>query len=88
VLDELALSPDDVLFVGDTWSCDVEGPRASGIRAVYIRREHFGPDHTAPGVPGGAAHADGSGHGDPTDADDVPRVTTLHPILTLPHHPR
>jgi len=49
-LELLALSPDDVLFVGDTWSCDVDGPRAMGMRSVYIRRPHLGPDHTAPDV--------------------------------------
>ena len=38
----------DALFVGDTWSCDVEGPRAAGLLAVYVRRPHFGPDATAP----------------------------------------
>ena len=27
---ELGIAPDDALFVGDTWSCDVEGPRAEG----------------------------------------------------------
>jgi putative hydrolase of the HAD superfamily len=47
-LDQLQFGPDEVLFVGDTWSCDVDGPRAAGIRSVYIRRPHFGPDATAP----------------------------------------
>jgi putative hydrolase of the HAD superfamily len=44
----LGIAPDRILFVGDTWSCDVEGPRAAGLRPVYLRRPHFGPDHTAP----------------------------------------
>jgi putative hydrolase of the HAD superfamily len=47
-LDQLQLGPEEVLFVGDTWSCDVDGPRAAGIRTVYVRRPHFGPDATAP----------------------------------------
>ncbi len=48
VLAELALTPDEALFVGDTWTCDVEGPRAAGMRTIYVRREHLGPDRTAP----------------------------------------
>ena len=30
--------PDDALFVGDTWTCDVDGPRAAGMRPIYLRR--------------------------------------------------
>lgn len=44
----LDIDPAGVLFVGDTWTCDVEGPLGAGMRPVYVRREHFGPDHTAP----------------------------------------
>ena len=29
----VGVAPDDALFVGDTWSCDVEGPRAAGLAA-------------------------------------------------------
>ena len=47
-LDRLGVASDEALFVGDTWSCDVDGPRAAGIRAVYLRRTHFGPDVTRP----------------------------------------
>jgi putative hydrolase of the HAD superfamily len=47
-LDGLGVDPAEVCFVGDTWSCDVEGPRAAGMRPVYLRRPHFGPDVTAP----------------------------------------
>jgi putative hydrolase of the HAD superfamily len=47
-LAELGLDPADVLFVGDTWTCDVEGPRAAGLRTVYLRRSHLGDDRTAP----------------------------------------
>jgi putative hydrolase of the HAD superfamily len=47
-LEQLGVAPDDTLFVGDTWACDVDGPRAAGMRAVYLRRPHLGVDHTAP----------------------------------------
>lgn len=47
-LDMLGVAPEDALFVGDTWTCDVEGPRAAGMQAVYLRRTHLGHDHTAP----------------------------------------
>ncbi len=47
-LEQLGISPEDALFVGDTWTCDVDGPRAAGMRAVYLRRPHLGADHTAP----------------------------------------
>lgn len=48
VLDHVGVAPADALFVGDTWTCDVEGPRAAGLRAVYLRRAHLGVDKTAP----------------------------------------
>jgi putative hydrolase of the HAD superfamily len=48
MLRELGLAPSDTVFVGDTWSCDVEGPRAAGMRPVYVRRAHFKADTTAP----------------------------------------
>ena len=47
-LDLLAIDPADALFVGDTWSCDVDGPEAMGMRSYYIRRPHFGPEAGAP----------------------------------------
>lgn len=56
VLAELSVDPEDVVFVGDTWSCDVEGPLAAGMRAVYVRRVHHGADLTAPA---GAPEVDG-----------------------------
>jgi putative hydrolase of the HAD superfamily len=40
--------PADVLFVGDTWGPDVEGPRALGMRCAYLEREQHWPDPTAP----------------------------------------
>ena len=48
VLERIDIAADDALFVGDTWSCDVEGPRSVGLEPVYLRRPHFGPDATAP----------------------------------------
>jgi putative hydrolase of the HAD superfamily len=47
-LEQLGVAASEVCFVGDTWSCDVEGPRTAGMRPVYLRRPHFGPDATAP----------------------------------------
>lgn len=70
MLDRLGMPPEDVVFVGDTWSCDVDGPRAAGMRAVYVRRSHLGDDHTAPG--------------DQHRHTDVHRVTDLRPLLPLP----
>lgn len=68
VLDRADVAPADALFVGDTWSCDVEGPRAAGFRPVYVRRPHFGPDATAP--------AD-------RDLEAVPRAADLRVVLDL-----
>ena len=68
-LAELGVAPEHALFVGDTWACDVEGPRATGMRAVYLRRAHFGPDKTAP--------ADLA-----TNHADVPRATDLTALLS------
>ena len=48
VLERAGVAPGEALFVGDTWSCDVEGPRAIGLEPVYVRRPHLGPDATAP----------------------------------------
>ena len=68
VLERAGVAPDDALFVGDTWSCDVEGPRAAGIRSVYVRRSHLGPDATAP---------------DDHHEQEVPRATDLRVVLDL-----
>ena len=44
------MSPHDVLFVGDSVTDDVLGPKALGIRTVWIDREgkggDFGQDYT------------------------------------------
>jgi putative hydrolase of the HAD superfamily len=48
MLDRVGIAPEHTVFIGDTWACDVEGPRAAGFRPVYLRRAHFGLDTTAP----------------------------------------
>jgi putative hydrolase of the HAD superfamily len=45
---KLGVPPGEVVFVGDTWGPDVIGPRAYGMRPVYLRREGHWPDDTAP----------------------------------------
>jgi putative hydrolase of the HAD superfamily len=68
-VDRLGIAPEETLFVGDTWTCDVDGPRAAGLRPVYLRRPHFGPDHTAPT--------------DHHEQDDVHRAHDLRAVLDL-----
>ncbi len=53
MVDALQIDPARALFVGDTWSCDIAGPRSHGMTPVYVRRPHREPDHTRP------QHADG-----------------------------
>ena len=50
-LDTLGARPREAFFVGDTWGPDVEGPRAVGIRPVYLDRAGHWPDATAPAHP-------------------------------------
>lgn len=47
-LSKAGLEPEQVLFVGDTWGADVEGPIAAGITPVYLRRDGHWPDATCP----------------------------------------
>ena len=47
-MEKVDAPPAEVLFVGDTWGPDVIGPRAFGMRPVYLRREGHWPDDTAP----------------------------------------
>ena len=68
-IEQLDISPADALFVGDTWTCDVEGPRAAGMQPVYLRRPHLDIDKTAP-----------AGH---RDEPDVHFASTLADILPL-----
>jgi HAD superfamily hydrolase (TIGR01493 family) len=39
VCEALALSPGEILFVGDTFDADVEGPKAFGMKALLIDRD-------------------------------------------------
>jgi HAD superfamily hydrolase (TIGR01509 family) len=48
LLERAGLAADDVLFVGDTWGPDVEGPWAAGMRPVYLERVGHWPDATKP----------------------------------------
>ena len=69
MVERLEVDPSEILFVGDTWTCDVVGPRAAGFTPVYLRRAHFGPDSTAPP--------------DHADQDDVHRASDLRAVLDL-----
>lgn len=42
------LEPEAVVFAGDTWNADVEGPLAAGITPLYLRRDGHWPDGTCP----------------------------------------
>jgi putative hydrolase of the HAD superfamily len=68
VLDKIDVEPGDALFVGDTWTCDVEGPRAAGLVPFYLRRSHLGIDKTAP---------------DDHHVQSVHRAENLRPVLDL-----
>ena len=48
LLDRTGLDPADILFVGDTWGPDVEGPRAAGMTPAYLERDGHWPDATKP----------------------------------------
>jgi putative hydrolase of the HAD superfamily len=68
VIDRIGIAPADALFVGDTWTCDVEGPRAAGLVPLYLRRAHLGIDKTAP---------------DDHHTQGVHRAEDLRPVLDL-----
>jgi putative hydrolase of the HAD superfamily len=68
VLERIGIAPADALFVGDTWTCDVEGPRAAGLVPLYLRRAHLGIDKTAP---------------EDHHTQDVHRAEDLRPVLKL-----
>src|SRR3954462_13191361 len=42
------LEPSDVLFVGDSWAPDVEGPAAIGMRPVHVWRPEWDGDREPP----------------------------------------
>lgn len=60
------LAADEVLFVGDTWTTDVEGPLAMGMHAVHLCRE---PLHAHPAdIPYGASRV--------ADLREIPALLT------------
>ncbi len=65
-LAEAGVPAESVLFVGDTWGPDVEGPLAAGFRPLYLRRDGHWPDLTAP-----------PDRGDVTIAPDISIVPSL-----------
>ena len=58
-----------MLFVGDTWGPDVEGPLAAGMRPAYLERDGHWPDATLPP--------------DPPGGDVVPRLRDLRDVIPL-----
>jgi putative hydrolase of the HAD superfamily len=73
-LEALGIAPEDALFVGDTWTCDVDGPRAAGMQAIYLRRAHLDVDQTAPALE--------------LRPDDVQHALDLRAVATHPSFPR
>jgi putative hydrolase of the HAD superfamily len=68
LLDQTGLDPAEIVFVGDTWGPDVEGPLAAGMTPAYLERAGHWPDATRP--------AD-------TSAVDVVRLHDLRGVLEL-----
>jgi putative hydrolase of the HAD superfamily len=58
-LEQLALGPEEVVFVGDSWRPDVVGPLEAGIpRAIHIARRGTGiAEERPPLLPGTLSHA-------------------------------
>jgi putative hydrolase of the HAD superfamily len=52
VADALGSAPEHLLFVGDTWHADVEGPVAAGMRAAHLVRSPEGEAPLPPLPPG------------------------------------
>jgi putative hydrolase of the HAD superfamily len=50
----LGVRPDEVVFVGDSWGPDVQGPRQAGMTAVHLWREDERAGQTAPDLGDGA----------------------------------
>jgi len=46
-LKELGISATEAVFVGDTWDADVEGAKATGMKAIYIKRRDERPVENA-----------------------------------------
>jgi HAD superfamily hydrolase (TIGR01549 family) len=46
-LEQLGCAPDETIMIGDSWSADIAGARAAGIRAIWLNRSgHVCPDAT------------------------------------------
>lgn len=56
-LSMLGLGAADVVFVGDTWGPDVEGPRTVEMCTFYLEREGHWPDMTLPATPSPTSYA-------------------------------
>jgi putative hydrolase of the HAD superfamily len=69
VLRELDVEPECVVFVGDNWEADVEGPRALGMRPVHVWRHDEHPGDWLPEPP--------------PAPPDVPRVPDLRPLPSM-----
>ena len=50
-LERLRCAPEDAVMVGDSWSADVEGARAAGIRAVWFNPQRVPAPDAARGIP-------------------------------------
>jgi len=46
-LNELGVTAAEAVFVGDTWDADVEGAKAAGMKAIYIKRRDERPVENA-----------------------------------------
>ena len=68
LLEQTGLDPAEILFVGDTWGPDVEGPLAAGMTPAYLERDGHWPDATRP---------------DDTSAIEVVRLRDLRGLLPL-----
>ncbi len=59
--------PAEVVFVGDSWAPDVEGPAAMGMRPVHVWRPEWDGERETP----------------PAVTDGVVRIADLRPLLEL-----
>ena len=50
-LEELGVSAEEAVMVGDDLRADVDGARAAGLRAIWVRRPPTRADEPPPGVP-------------------------------------
>jgi HAD superfamily hydrolase (TIGR01549 family) len=49
-LERLACLPDDAVMIGDSWTADIEGARAAGIRPIWFNRARRPAPRPSPGV--------------------------------------